>query len=415
MTLRLRLWAAALLALALLMGRAPLAHASYEEFDTFDVARQEEDDENLLDHVLVASPEDWLDDWNTSPRAFRSLQGCFTSGQWYLDHELKLKVPMGDTTYMDLGIREVDDDEAAYGWTSFDLRFPIAGSGLWGLRFRPLFDKSRQDVGVLYDAGTATSPFQLKAEMGFEDLFNKFWALRQTRVGDDSEPYEKHPFEPALRMIWRGRGPRAEIGGKWLTSSRKRFDTRDPALRRRERLWGSKGDASLTQALGAWHGAIRAQMLQTSRFEDWEQRSGDYHKFARRWRVELALARQLAPNVRLTARGYYQERTELYRPPLGNGAMSIIDRMPMLDLTFPIRHDWPARLGLMRNRITVVDDSRSAVFTWGTRVETRAFFSLGKQFGRVRVQGTECFELDREQYDVAFHHDKGFVHIQTSF
>ena len=87
----------------------------------------------------------------------------------------------------------------------------------------------------------------------------------------------------------------------------------------------------------------------------------------------------------------------------------------MVDLTFPIRERWDSRIGLMRNRVTVVDDSRSAVFTWGTRVESRAFFSLGRQFGRVRVQGTECFELDREQYDVAFHHDKGFVHIQTTF
>lgn len=411
----LRPLAAALLALLLVASHAARAYASYEEFQSLDVGRQEEDDENLLDHVLVQSPESWLDEWHAAPRAFRSLQGCFTSGQWYLDHELKLKVPMGDTAYMDLGIREVDDDEANYGWTSFDLRFPVARTGLWGLRFRPLFDKSRQDVGVLYDAGTAATPFQMKAEMGFEDLFNKLWALRQTRVGDDSEPYEKHPFEPALRMIWRGRGPYAEIGGKWLTSSRKRFDTRDPSQRRRERLWGNKADATLTQDLGGWHGAIRAQMVQASKFEDWDQRTGDHHRFARRWRVELAVSRQLTPNVRLTARGFYQERTQLYRPPLGDGAMSVIDRMPMIDMTFPIHHDWASRAGFMRNRVTVVDDSRSGVFTWGTRVETRAFFSLGKQFGRVRVQGTECFELDREQYDVAFHHDKGFVHIQTSF
>ena len=54
----------ALLALALLFTSTRSAHASYEEFESLDVARQEEDDENLLDHVLVQSPEDWLDDWN---------------------------------------------------------------------------------------------------------------------------------------------------------------------------------------------------------------------------------------------------------------------------------------------------------------------------------------------------------------
>ena len=53
--------------------------------------------------------------------------------------------------------------------------------------------------------------------------------------------------------------------------------------------------------------------------------------------------------------------------------------------------------------------------TWGTRVETRAYLALQVRFGRVLVQGTECFELDKENYDVAFIHDKGFVHIQTTF
>ena len=403
------------LALLLLLTGVRPSHASYEEFQTFDVGRQEEDDENLLDHVLVMSPEDWLDEWRTSPRAFRSLQGCFTSGQWYIDNELKLRVPMGDTTYMDLNIRDVSDDESVYGWTQFDLRFPVAGTGLWGLRFRPTFDKSRQDVAVMYDRGNERSRFQLSAVMGFEDLFNKLWALRQTRVGDDAEPYEKHPFEPALRLAWRGAGPHAEIAGTWLTPARKRIDTRDPALRRHERLWGTKSNATVSQAVGPWTAAVRAQMAQVSKFAVWEQRLGDHHEFARRWRIELLLSRQLTPRVRFTARGFYQERTQLYRPPLGNGALSIIDRMPMVELSFPMRSDWNGRAGLMRSRITVVDDSRSSVFTWGTRVESRAFISIGKQFGRVRVQGTECIELDHEKYSVAFHHDKGFVHIQTSF
>ncbi len=415
MSVRSRLLATGLAALALTFGAARIAHASYEEFQTLDVGREEEDDENLLDHVLVQSPEDWVDEWRTAPRAFRSLQGCFTSGQWYIDHDLKLKVPMGDTTFMDLNIREVSDDESSYNWTSFDLRFPIGHTGLWGLRFRPLFDKSRQDVGVLYDIGNPTTPLQGRLTMGFEDLFNKLWALRQTRVGDDAEPYEKHPFEPEVNLRWQGAGPHATFDGKWLSPSRKRFDTRDVTLRRRERLWGMRSNAELSQEFAGWHVALRGQMVQASQFADWEQRTGDYHRYARRWRGELLVTRMLTEHVRLTARGFYQERTQVYRPPLGNGALSLIDRMPMIELSYPIREHWASRVGFMRNRITVVDDSRSAVFTWGTRVETRAYFSLGRQFGRVRVQGTECIELDREQYDVAFHHDKGFVHIQTTF
>ena len=69
----------------------------------------------------------------------------------------------------------------------------------------------------------------------------------------------------------------------------------------------------------------------------------------------------------------------------------------------------------MRDRITVVGAGVAPVSTYGTRVETRAFFSLQKQFGRVRLEGTEGIELDREPYSVTFHHDKGFLHIQTTF
>ena len=51
----------------------------------------------------------------------------------------------------------------------------------------------------------------------------------------------------------------------------------------------------------------------------------------------------------------------------------------------------------------------------GTRYEDRAFFSLQKLFGRVRLQGIEGIELDKEPYPVTFHHDKGFLQLQTTF
>src|SRR5207248_6906011 len=131
-------WIAGLLLTASLL--ASRARASYEEFSTLDVGREEEDDENLLDHVLVQQPPDWQAEWRAAKNAFRTSEGCFTAGQWYLDHDLKVQVPMGDTTSMVLAIREVSDDESTYGWTRFDLRFPIRHTGLWGLRFAPTFD-----------------------------------------------------------------------------------------------------------------------------------------------------------------------------------------------------------------------------------------------------------------------------------
>jgi len=54
-------------------------------------------------------------------------------------------------------------------------------------------------------------------------------------------------------------------------------------------------------------------------------------------------------------------------------------------------------------------------WTWGTRKESRAYLGLELLLGRVRVQGIEGIELDSEPYEVTFHHDKGFLQLQTTF
>ena len=401
--------------LLLLLVCAPRARASYEEFSTTDVGREEEDDEFLLDHVLVRQPAEWAAEWALASGGFRSSEGCFTSGQWYLDHELKVRVPMGDTTFMNLGIRDVSDDESTYGWTQFDLRFPLRHAGLWGLRFRPTFDKSRQDVALLWDHGNDFTPLQIQATFTLEDIFNKFWSLRQTRVGDDSEPYIRHPYEPALHVAWRGAGPSFSASGKWLTPSNKRFDTRDPTLRRRETLWGEKSDASFSQRVGVHTVEVAFEQIQASSFAYTPAGDGDHHLYRARWRLETAVTRPVGEHGRVALRFFYQERTQIWRPPISNTAMGVIDRMPMIEGWFRAPSGLGARVGFMRDRVTESDDGGIPVTTYGTRVETRAFFSLQKQFGRVRLQGTEGIELDKEPYPVTFHHDKGFIQIQAVF
>lgn len=410
-------WAPAITALALLFGSlvASPARANYEEFWTLDILGLEEDDENLLDQVLVRQPLEWRDQWERADRAFRSSQGCFTSGQWYLDHELKVRVPMGDTTYLDLEIRDVSDAESVYGWTRFDVRFPLPRLGLWGVRAIPTYDKSRQDIGFLWDHGVRTQGLHVQAVMGIEDMFNKFWSMRQVRVGDESEPYERHPFEPALRLGWRSEQTRLELGGKYLTPSTKRIEAADPALRRREYLWGVKGDASVSQRFGATTAELGFETAQAQSEQHWDVFDGDHHLFRRKWRVDGSLTRALGEKSRVTARFIYQERTQVWRPPISNSSLDVIDRMPMLEAAFPVPFDFFGRAGVMRNRITVVPNILVPVWTWGTRVETRAFLALQKKFGRVHLQGVECVELDREQYDVAFIHDKGFLQLQITF
>jgi hypothetical protein len=405
-----------LVALAALLAVATPARASYEEFATLDVLKQEEDDENLLDHVLVRQPIEWRDDWERARGAFRSSQGCFTSGQWYLDHELRMRVPMGDTTRLDLEIRDVSDAESVYGWTQFDFRFPLPRLGLWGVRVRPSFDKSRQDLALLWDHGTPLAGLHVHLAMGLEDFFNKLWSMRQTRVGDESEPYVRHPFEPAFRAGWRSERTRIELGGKWLTPSEKRIETADPALRRREDLWGVKGDGLVSERIGPVTAQVAFETAQAQSEEHWDAiATYDHHFFRRRWRVDGALTHPLGAQGRLTARFLYQERSEVIRPLLADASFDVIDRMPMLEVAGPMPFDFFGRAGFLRNRVTTVQHGILPHWTWGTRVETRAFVALQKQFGSVMVQGIECVEFDREFYDVAFIHDKGFLQVQVLF
>jgi len=399
------------------------ARASYEEFSTLYVGREEADDENLLDHVLVEQPAAWDQEWREARNGFRTAQGCFTAAQWYVDHDLKIRVPLGDTAFMALNVRDVSDDQSTYGWTRFDFRFPLAHAGLMGVRFIPSPDKSRQDVGLLWDHGNDVSRFQISAVMGLEDMFNKFWTLRQEKVGDESEPYERHPYEPALHLAWRGtphadgsRGPQLELNGKWLTPSIKRFDTDDPTQRRRYWLWGVKHDAALTQDWGTWSGALRFRQVQASSFTRFlDGRPGSYHLYGRQFRGEASLARRVGEHGSVLLRFFYQERTQVWGPPYPSAVFHGIDRMPMIEGSFLLPRRFTGRVGFMRNRVTSNLPPRILLWSQGTRVETRAFLSLQKKFGRVRVAGVEGIELDKEPYPVTFHHDKGFLQLQTTF
>lgn len=391
------------------------AHASYEEFSTLDVARLEQDDENMLDRVLVRQPVAWHEDWLKLRGGFRSSQGCFTSGQWYMDNQLLVRVPTGDTTRLELEILQVDNVESVYGWTSLEVRFPVPRAGLWGVRWRPTFDKSRQDAALDWQLGQPTGTAHLRAVMGLEDIFNNFWASRQTRVGDESAPYERHPFEPELSAHWSGPAHWMTLHGKWLTPSVKRFDTKDPDLRRKERLWGAKGGAGVGRRFGATTADLAFEEAQASSWAEWETQPGDFHIYRRRWAIETGVSREIGLHGMLTFRFHYQERDQVWRPPISNSSMNIIDRMPTLEGAFRAPWDTRARVGLMYNRVTVEQHGVPPVESWGTRTESRAYLTLQKRFGSLLLQGIEGIELDPEAYDVAFIHDKGFVQLQIAF
>jgi hypothetical protein len=319
-----------------------------------------------------------------------------------------------------LDLRQSEADRAQYQFMDFSFRFPTR-LGTPGAMFRPFFDKSRQDFALLWDFGADTTTAQLTLVAGFEDLFNNFWEFRQSAVGERAEPYLRHPYEPALRLVVRGAGRRAELGGRYLTPSRKRLilDSGDPSLDRVRTLWGTLAWASLeVDALGlAWE--IRTTDQQAASSEALRvQPRPDGRDYRRQWSVETAARRRISRRWAAEARWIYQSRLQTHAPPVGPRAFVADDRVIQLEALWSAGSRLILRLGGVRDRITVTQAGNWPTIpygTYGTRSENRAYLGVAARWGRVSLQGIEGIELDHEPYDVAGIHDKGFLQLQTTF
>jgi hypothetical protein len=402
-------------------GRPPAAHASTEEFSTFDVVRPEEDDESTLDHLLARPPAAWRDEWERAPLAFRTSQGCFTSGQWYTHDQLKLSTPVGRRARFALDLDRMESDLVAYEHLDLWLLFPQR-AGVLGVMFRPYYDKSRQDFALRWELGADTTRAQLRLTYGFEDLFNNLWVWRQTRVGESGQPYERHPWEPALKAALRRERWRAEVEGRWLTLARKRLDATATDAARTQTLWGAWGAADLeARVLGfTWLGrAEDRQARSTDRPNGGaglpaSGGSGSGRCTRRLWQTELGLRRAAGPHMAVEARWLYLDRRQSARAPQPALAFHAVDRLLQLEARCSPRAGLALRAGGLFDRVSV-DRDGAAGASHGSRNESRAYVGLALRFGHLSVTATEGIELDPEHYEVWNHHDKGFLQLQTTF
>lgn len=405
-------WCLACAGLLVAASAVRRAHAGTEEWSTFDVFAQEEDDESVIDHLLTRPPEAWRDEWERSTRAFRTSQGCLTSGQWLVDTDLKLRTSMGGPVRFGLDVQDEQSDRSAFTYFDLSVRVPTKGFGTPGFWFRPFHDKSRQDFSFFWEAGAETAAARARLTFTVEDAFNNLWAFRQTRVGNVSEPYERHPYEPAFGLWLRGDRGRLELEGQWLTPSTKLLAP-DAAsgVTPRATLWGSygRGLAELRQA--GW----RLQVLGENR----QARSTETllgpaaADFRRQWSAEAALERALGEGVQIEGRWIYGGRDQRAEAPYPAGDLAVIDRVLQLEARWEGGGWWTARLGGLHDRITV--SHIGPPFSYGTRIESRAYVGFGARLGQVRLNAVEGIELDPEPYDVWFVHDKAFLNIQSTF
>jgi hypothetical protein len=404
------------LALALALHPAP-ARASTEEFADFDVVRTEEDDESALDHLLLRPPSEWRDEWERAPQAFRTAQGCFTSGQWYVGNELRLGAPMGRRARFGLRLEQLESDVTTYENLDLWFLFPQR-AGTLGVMFRPNYDKSRQDFAVQWEFGADSTADQLRLTYGFEDLFNNLWVWRQTRVGESGSPYERHPWEPAFKAALRRATWRLETEGRWLTLSRRRLhlDT-DDADGRVHTLWGAWGTLALEARVAGVTWSLQGENRQARStdqpVDDPEAGSGRSSRSL--WQAEAGARRRLGARLVAEGRWIYADRRQSLRPPLGDLAFHGFDRVLQLETRWLARRDLTVRLGGLYDRAGVTATGTSPGHPWTDRNESRAYIGLIARCGRVSLSGVEGIELDPERYQVWHHHDKAFLLLQTTF
>lgn len=405
------------LALAIALVFAPrVAHANAEEFSTFSAERQEEDDESALDHLLARDPRVWREEWERAPQALRTSQGCLTSGQWIDRTQLKLETSLGKRARFGATLDQRHDNIMSYDDLALSFRFPIR-TGRVVADFHPNYDKSRQDFAVGWDSGPDTLAFHLSVTFMIEDMLNNLWAWRQTRVGDQSEPYLKHPYLPQFALISRHERWRLDLGGRYLTPSEKQvknYGSSDtPTL---QTLWGTYAWAGIeARALGlGWEARTEnLQALGTAQALDYS--SGNRLDFRRQWSAEAAISRALRPRWNLLGRWIYQARSEQYGESLGPGRFDALDRILQLELERSLSPGWFVRAGALYDRVAFARSGVTLASSEPRDKESRGYVTLAARFGKVSVEGTEGIELDIEPYEVMFHHDKGFLKLQTTF
>lgn len=394
----------------------PRAVAGTEEWSTFDPNAQEGDDESLLDHFLNRPQREWRDEWEHSANAFRTSQGCLTAGVWFIQSDLKLRAPLGHRADVQLLLRQAETDAESFNYMDFQFHFPTRW-GTPGVWFRPLHDKSRQDFSFTWDFGADTTAEQLQLAFTLEDVFNNFWAFRQTQVGGLAEPYQSRPYEPGIRWVSRHERLRAEVSGRWLTPSRKRvIDYTSPLPNRSVTIWGSMASVSVEAQFAGleWDLATdNQQAFSTDAPADGS--TGNASNFRRRWSAEAAIRRRFEHSLTAELRYVYQDRDVRLGPPFGPSAFVGLDRMVQGEVRWQATHAIAGRVGGMFDRINIGEFGSYLSHTYGTRNESRAYVGLDLRFGNVTFAGVEGIELDPEPYPVWAWHDKGFLSMQAKF
>ena len=214
--------AAVALTLLASLAAVPAARGSTEEFSSFDVCGRRRTTRAAGSPARPAAAA-WRDEWERSPLAFRTSQGCFTSGQWYIARPAAARTASGAARASRSSSTRVGERPARLRIPRLLVAVPAA-LGTLGVMFRP----------------STTSPAGLRPALGAGRRHPGISAAGWLRVRGPVQQPLGLPADPrrrerrALRTAPVRARPQAARAGdagaprSWAAGSRRRASTSTP-------------------------------------------------------------------------------------------------------------------------------------------------------------------------------------------
>ena len=127
---------------------------------------------------------------------------------------------------------------------------------------------------------------------------------------------------------------------------------------------------------------------------------------------------ELSVNLSATEQDATEHWTARHAKPIVFVILTLVAVGIYLAFTIPVSAlapGWAVRAGALYDRVAFAREGVTLATSEPREKESRAYLTLAARFGKVSLEGTEGFELDLEPYQVMYHHDKGFLKLQTTF
>lgn len=411
----------AIVALILAVHPAPPARASIEDFETWDVGAQENDDEYGLDMYFLSFSPEWDAHWLYSGDGARSTMGSSDNEVWEMRNELRMRRQLNDRVHFLYGFTQ--DQGLTIENEQHFLGLEVEGGGFWfGPFARPITTKEHLDAGLMvrraWKSGT-----EIRASLSFEDWIsdhtNGRSNIRNRTFTDFLDPARE--WRLGVRQVW--------SPVRWIAADVVRL----PEFERRIQPPASTGLPEDFRWVGGHSWSVRGagdpmrgltfdflaegKKSRVANFPSDGLDPVDTHRDAwkLRTRVTHALAGKFLGRWGVQVRGAHEKDVAdtaavPYRLIVDDVVTTVGTRR---EITRWLTGEFG--YGHQETKIHQVGPKDEHRFTWGTRSENRLYLIAELATAGLRARFIETIELDNEGYKAFGDHDKGFVQLMADF